>query len=192
MHPPSLLLNRSAQRFRIEKGTRMKRFMVIALIALVALTGWRAFTVYNPFDDRIYSYEQQSFPLSVVSDMLGMRHKSKLTFLYALDPSINKVLVYSPVIEGTMRVSGKIVQTDCTIDPEHTLTGNLSPCNHVVAETGTEKESFLHWIDAQGSYQQQFFTQGQIVFIMEQPLKMDEATNILLHVPVVVANASTN
>lgn len=107
-----------------------------------------------------------------------------LKHFYVLSPKTGDVILYSTV-QGKITSSGKrltprtsIEKYDCGKDCTHyegqrvLIGGELQITTDLMQDDGTYGSSapYFYWFDAQGRYHQHFFTEGQIIAVLDQPL----------------------
>lgn len=103
---------------------------------------------------------------------------------YALSPRSGAVILYSTV-EGKVTSGGKrltprssIEKYDCGKDCTHyegmrvLIGGELQITTEMMQDDGTFGNSvpYFYWFDTQGRYHQHFFTEGQVIAVLDQPL----------------------
>ncbi len=103
---------------------------------------------------------------------------------YVLSPKTGAVILYSTV-QGKVTSGGKrlsprtsINQYDCGdkcthIEGMRILIGGIEQITtEMMQDDGTFGNSvpYLYWFDTQGRYHQHFFTEGQVIAILDQPL----------------------
>jgi uncharacterized protein YcfL len=103
---------------------------------------------------------------------------------YVIAPKSGAVILYSTV-QGKVTSGGKRLTPRGTIDEYDCgedctryegqrvlIGGNQYVTTEIMQDDGTYGNSvpYLYWFDAQGRYHQHFFTDGQIIAILDQPL----------------------
>ncbi|MBA4234004.1 MAG: hypothetical protein C0465_25870 [Ralstonia sp.] len=103
---------------------------------------------------------------------------------YVLSPRTGAVILYSSV-EGKVTSGGKrltprtsIEKYDCGKDCTHyegmrvLIGGEMQITTEMMQDDGTFGNSvpYFYWFDTQGRYHQHFFTEGQVIAILDQPL----------------------
>ncbi|MBK8219638.1 MAG: hypothetical protein IPK73_01320 [Candidatus Obscuribacter sp.] len=122
-------------------------------------------------------------------DNIAERYKrdnlpGSLKHLYVIAPKSGVAILYSTV-QGKVTSGGKrltprstIEKYDCGKDCVHyegqrvLIGGAEYVTTEIMQDDGTYGSSapYLYWFDAQGRYHQHFFTDGQIIAIVDQPL----------------------
>ena len=127
--------------------------------------------VFGTRDFVIHQQAQQS--AQVITDQ-------NRTFLFAVDPGTRKVLTYS-VVPGDVKLVGDGFKSVAGKSAS-TITGKQAAVIIVSNDAGSVQQTIagrkalprLVWKDAEHLFQQQFFKQGQIVYLSDQPLKYDD------------------
>jgi hypothetical protein len=103
---------------------------------------------------------------------------------YVLSPKTGSVILYSTV-QGKVTSGGKrltprssIEKYDCGKDCVHyegmrvLIGGETQITTEMMQDDGTFGNSvpYFYWFDTQGRYHQHFFTEGQVIAVLEQPL----------------------
>ena len=103
---------------------------------------------------------------------------------YVLSPKTGAVILYSTV-EGKVTSGGKrltprssIEKYDCGKDCTHyegmrvLIGGEVQITTEMMQDDGTFGSSvpYFYWFDSNGRYHQHFFTEGQVIAVLDQPL----------------------
>ncbi len=103
---------------------------------------------------------------------------------YVLSPKTGAVILYSTV-EGKVTSGGKrltprssIEKYDCGKDCTHyegmriLIGGEMQITTEMMQDDGTFGNSlpYFYWFDGNGRYHQHFFTEGQVIAVLDQPL----------------------
>lgn len=145
--------------------------------ALLALSGFALVAVSAA--GHLYLNREVDYRLYPKNDITGEVYKDKpLVFLYSVDAASGKVLIESTVI-GVVRSQiqeGKsLVERECVAAKNLTVTGNPGACNRIELSSDMAlEENFLRWIDITSKYQQAFFPAGSVVYVTEQPLRVED------------------
>ncbi len=147
------------------------RKILLALSALVvlAISGAGYLYVNREVDYRLYPK----------NDITGEVYKdSPLIFLYSVDAASGKVLVESTVlgvVRSQLQEGKTLVEHECNAVKTLTLTGNPGACNRIELSDGMlPEENFLRWTDIASKYQQAFFPKGSVIYVTEQPLRVED------------------
>lgn len=147
------------------------RKILLSLAAIVACVGVASGYMYlnREVDYRLYPK----------NELTGEVYKDKpLVFLYSVDAATGKVLVESTVmgvVRSQLEEGKTLVEHECDAAKTLTLTGNPGACNRIELSDGMlPEENFLRWTDIASKYQQAFFPKGSVVYVTEQPLRVQD------------------
>lgn len=147
------------------------RKILLALSALVVLVISGA--------GYLYLNREVDYRLYPKNELTGEVYKDKpLVFLYSVDAASGKLLIQSTVmgvVRSQIQEGNALVERECTAGREVTITGNPGACNRIELSDGMKpEENFLRWVDITSKYQQAFFPKGSVVYVTEQPLRVEE------------------
>lgn len=127
----------------------------------------------------LYLNREVDYRLYPKNDITGEVYKDKpLVFLYSVDAASGKLLIQSTVmgvVRSQIQEGNALVERECTAGRDVTITGNPGACNRIELSDGMKpEENFLRWVDITSKYQQAFFPKGSVVYVTEQPLRVED------------------